>query len=85
MSVVFTTVYSGVTLNTDVTKGVVDRFRTLPLWRPAPLVGALLGDTVRYLIAGTATVGSIGIVLATTIALTCVFASLTVYLYRNKN
>jgi ABC-2 type transport system permease protein len=53
MSVLFTTVYSGVTLNTDVTKGVVDRFRSLPIWRPAPLVGALLGDAVRYLVAGT--------------------------------
>ncbi|HEV7885468.1 MAG TPA: ABC transporter permease [Solirubrobacteraceae bacterium] len=52
MSVLFTTVYSGVALNTDVTKGVVDRFRSLPIWRPAPLVGALLGDCVRYLIAG---------------------------------
>src|ERR1041384_8215579 len=40
MSVVFTTVYSGVSLNTDLTKGAVDRFRTLPVWRPAPLVGA---------------------------------------------
>ena len=37
MSVLFTTVYSGVSLNTDLTKGVVDRFRTLPIWRPAPL------------------------------------------------
>jgi ABC-2 type transport system permease protein len=53
MSVLFTTVYSGVALNTDVTKGVVDRFRSLPIWRPAPLVGSLLGDTVRYVIAGT--------------------------------
>ena len=53
MSVVFTTVYSGVALNTDLTKGVVDRFRSLPIWRPAPLVGALLGDSVRYLVAGT--------------------------------
>jgi len=53
MSVLFTTVYSGVALNTDLTKGVVDRFRSLPIWRPAPLVGALLGDTVRYIIAGT--------------------------------
>jgi ABC-2 type transport system permease protein len=53
MSVLFTTVYSGVALNTDLTKGVVDRFRTLPIWRPAPLVGALLGDSVRYLVAGT--------------------------------
>src|SRR5262245_23726973 len=53
MSVLFTTVYSGVSVNTDLTKGVVDRFRTLPIWRPAPLVGALLGDSVRYLVAGT--------------------------------
>jgi ABC-2 type transport system permease protein len=53
MSVLFTTVYSGVALNTDLTKGVVDRFRSLPIWRPAPLLGALLGDSVRYLVAGT--------------------------------
>jgi ABC-2 type transport system permease protein len=53
MSVLFTTVYSGVALNTDLTKGVVDRFRSLPLWKPAPLVGALLGDSVRYVLAGT--------------------------------
>ena len=53
MSVLFTTVYSGVALNTDLTKGVVDRFRSLPIWRPAPLVGSLLGDSVRYVITGT--------------------------------
>ena len=53
MSVLFTTVYSGIALNTDLTKGVVDRFRSLPVWRPAPLVGALVGDSVRYLVAGT--------------------------------
>ena len=53
MSVLFTTVYSGVALNTDMTKGVVDRFRSLPIARPAPLVGSLLGDSVRYLVAGT--------------------------------
>jgi ABC-2 type transport system permease protein len=52
MSVLFTTVYSGVALNTDRTKGVVDRFRSLPIWRSAPLVGSLLGDAVRYLVAG---------------------------------
>ena len=52
-SVLFTSVYSGVTLNTDATKGVVDRFRTLPIWPAAPLVGAVLGDCVRYLVAAT--------------------------------
>ncbi|MEA2827583.1 MAG: daunorubicin/doxorubicin transport system permease protein [Actinomycetota bacterium] len=53
MSVLFTTVYSGVALNADLTKGVVDRFRSLPIWRPAPLMGSMLGDSVRYLAAGT--------------------------------
>ncbi len=62
MSVLFTTVYSGVSLNTDLTKGVVDRFRSLPISRPAPLIGALLGDTVRYLVAGTVIV-VLGVVL----------------------
>ena len=57
MSVLFTTVYSGVALNTDVTKGVVDRFRSLPIWRPAPLVGALLGDSVRYVVGGSVIIG----------------------------
>jgi ABC-2 type transport system permease protein len=51
MTVVLVTTYSGVTLNTDITKGVFDRFRSLPIWRPAPIVGALLGDTGRYLLA----------------------------------
>jgi ABC-2 type transport system permease protein len=55
-SVLFTCVYSGVSLNTDVTKGVVDRFRSLPIWRPAPLVGAVLGDSARYVLAGTVVV-----------------------------
>ena len=53
MSVLFTTVYSGVALNTDKTKGVVDRFRSLPVWKPAPLVGAMVGDAMRYVLAGT--------------------------------
>jgi len=62
MSVLFTTVYSGVSLNTDLTKGVVDRFRSLPIWRPAPLLGSLLGDSVRYVVAGTVII-VVGIVL----------------------
>ncbi len=55
-SVLFTSVYSGVALNTDMTKGVVDRFRSLPVWRPAPLVGAVLGDALRFVIAATVVV-----------------------------
>jgi ABC-2 type transport system permease protein len=56
MSVLFTTVYSGVALNTDMTRGVVDRFRSLPIWPAAPLVGAVVGDSVRYVLAGTVVV-----------------------------
>ena len=33
----------GVNLNTDIQKGVFDRFRSLPIARAAPLVGAVLG------------------------------------------
>jgi ABC-2 type transport system permease protein len=62
VAVLFTTVYSGVALNTDLTKGVVDRFRSLPIWRPAPLMGALLGDSVRYLVAGTVII-TLGVIL----------------------
>ncbi len=55
-SVLFTAVYSGVALNTDATKGVTDRFRSLPIWRAAPLVGAVLGDAVRYTVASVVVV-----------------------------
>ncbi|MGW4485899.1 ABC transporter permease [Amycolatopsis sp. NPDC004368] len=40
----------GVQLNTDVTKGVFDRFRSMPIARSAPLVGAVLADLVRYVV-----------------------------------
>ena len=57
MAVLLATMYTGVNLNSDLDKGVYDRFRTLPIWRPAPIVGALLGDTLRYLLASTLVVG----------------------------
>jgi ABC-2 type transport system permease protein len=51
MAVVVVTMYAGVGLNADITNGVSDRFRSLPVWRPAPILGALLGDIARYLLA----------------------------------
>ncbi len=51
MTVAFITIYTGLGINNDIKKGVFDRFRSLPIWQPAFLVGALLGDTVRYLVA----------------------------------
>ncbi|MEK8227757.1 ABC transporter permease [Oerskovia sp. M15] len=63
-----------------------DRFRSLPIWRPAPIVGALLGDTVRYTIASAITVGlglaigfrpdggAVGVLLAVVLLLVFAFA-----------
>ncbi|WP_213456890.1 ABC transporter permease [Rhizomonospora bruguierae] len=39
----------GQNLNADIEKGVFDRFRSLPISRSAPLVGAVAADIVRYL------------------------------------
>lgn len=54
-SVLMITMYTGTTLRTDIDKGVFDRFRSLPIWRPSALVGMLLGDAVRFTIAATVT------------------------------
>jgi ABC-2 type transport system permease protein len=47
-TVVFMSMYTAITVNTDFSKGVMDRFRTLPVWGPAYLVGALTADILRY-------------------------------------
>ncbi|MBV1937858.1 ABC transporter permease [Streptomyces sp. BV286] len=51
MSVTMITMYTGLAVNIDIEKGVFDRFRSLPIWRPSTLVGYLLGDALRYTIA----------------------------------
>jgi oleandomycin transport system permease protein len=45
---IFSTMGLGTALCEDIHKGVFDRFRSLPISRSAPLVGAVLGDTVRF-------------------------------------
>jgi oleandomycin transport system permease protein len=57
MTVVFATMGTGLMLNQDITSGVFDRFRSLPITRWAPLAGAVLGDMVRYLISVVITLG----------------------------
>jgi oleandomycin transport system permease protein len=47
----------GVNLNTDVSQGIFDRFRSLPIARSAPLVGAVLADVGRYMILCVITLG----------------------------
>ena len=85
LAVVFVTVYSGVILNRDVATGAFDRFRSMPVWRPAPIVGALIGDTGRYLLAAGLVI-ALGLIMgyhagggpagvAAAVALVIVFAS----------
>jgi ABC-2 type transport system permease protein len=62
MTVVLVTMYAGIGLNSDITTGVFDRFRSMSLWRPAPIIGALIGDLGRYLLA-SALVLVLGLVL----------------------
>jgi len=47
----------GQNLNSDIEKGVFDRFRSLPIARSAPLVGTVAADVVRYLILCVVTLG----------------------------
>ncbi|EME62168.1 ABC transporter permease [Amycolatopsis decaplanina] len=56
-SILMITMYTGVAVNSDIEKGVFDRFRTLPIWRPSAMVGYLLGDMLRYLIASLVILG----------------------------
>jgi oleandomycin transport system permease protein len=53
----FATMGLGTALNEDIHKGVFDRFRSLPIARSAPLLGAVLGDTVRFLTVMVVLVG----------------------------
>ena len=62
MSLLFSTVHSGVALNADATRGVVDRFRSLPIPRSSPLIGAVLADSARYLV-GAIVIVSLGVAL----------------------
>ncbi len=50
-TVMLNSVYSGMALCTDVSKGLFDRFKTLPIWPLAPFAGLMVGDVLRHLIA----------------------------------
>jgi oleandomycin transport system permease protein len=47
MNMLFVTMYVGTGLNTDLTKGVFDRLRSLPIARWAPLAGRIIADQVK--------------------------------------
>jgi oleandomycin transport system permease protein len=46
-TVVFGTVMTGIGLNEDLAKGIIDRFRSLPIARSAVLTGRILADGAR--------------------------------------
>jgi ABC-2 type transport system permease protein len=85
-TIVFITVYTGMGLNTDIQKGLFDRFRSLPMWQPAPLLGALAGDVFRYSVASALIIimglilgfrpqgGAVGVLFAVLLVLTFGFA-----------
>ena len=47
MNMLFITMYIGTGLNTDLTKGVFDRLRALPIARWAPMAGRILADQAK--------------------------------------
>lgn len=55
-------VSTGTNINLDLKNGVTDRFRSLPISRLAPLLGSVLADIVRYLLA-VALLFAIGMIL----------------------
>ena len=85
-TIVFITVYTGVGLNTDIHKGLHDRFKSLPMWQGAPIFGALAGDVFRYSVASLLIIvvglilgfrpqgGAIGVLLATALVMVFCFA-----------
>lgn len=85
-TILFITVYTGVGVNTDIHKGLFDRFRSLPMWQPAPVLGALAGDLFRYSVASLIIIvlglilgfrpaaGLLGVVLAFLLVLVFAFA-----------
>jgi ABC-2 type transport system permease protein len=52
-TIVMITMYTGLVLNNDLKKGIFDRFRAMPIWRPSFLAGAMLGDALRYFMASS--------------------------------
>ncbi len=85
-TIVFITVYTGVGLNTDIHKGLYDRFRSLPMWQSSPLFGALAGDLFRYSVASALILivgfilgfrpggGAVGVLLAVALVMVFCFA-----------
>jgi ABC-2 type transport system permease protein len=53
MNLVTSAIGTAVGLSDDLGSGVIDRFRTLPMWKPAILVGRSLTDLLTAVLCGT--------------------------------
>jgi ABC-2 type transport system permease protein len=53
MTITIITMYGGARLAQDAKTGAFDRFRSLPVWRGALVLGGLLSDAGRYVFAST--------------------------------
>lgn len=62
MAAVMQTMATGHTISVDIAKGIFDRFRSMPFWQPASLVGTMVADLGRYLLTLTLT-AALGLVL----------------------
>lgn len=49
------TVYIGITIKTDIERGVFNRFRTLPFWQPAAIIGSTLINLLTFAAAALTT------------------------------
>lgn len=56
-TIAMSSVAIGQNMNADIAKGVFDRFRSLPIARAVPLIGAVLADLIRYAIVCVVTLG----------------------------
>jgi ABC-2 type transport system permease protein len=50
------TVYIGIAIKTDMDRGVFNRFRTLPFWQPAAIIGTMLINILSYAAALVTTI-----------------------------
>ncbi|WP_036718029.1 ABC transporter permease [Paenibacillus harenae] len=50
------TVYIGISIKTDIDRGVFNRFRTLPFWQPAAIIGTMLVNLLSYAAALATTI-----------------------------
>jgi oleandomycin transport system permease protein len=56
-TIAMTSISLGQNMNNDISKGIFDRFRSLPIGRSIPLIGGVLAEFPRYLLVCAMTIG----------------------------